>query len=170
MLPKNIEDQVYQLVTVGKLIIDAEGRVWRVTQKGMHRAEKFTGAYLQVRAMLNGIRHHSLAHRLVWRHFKGPIPSGLTVNHKNGVKTQNHPDNLELATYSEQIIHVRSILRKALQNGERNNNASLSDTQVMTIRERRSAGESLKRIAADFNVSDRTISKIALNQRRVLTG
>ncbi len=60
--------------------------------------------------MLDGKRHHALAHRLVYRHFKGPIPAGLTVNHLNGMRGDNRPENLELATASEQKLHAIRVL------------------------------------------------------------
>ena len=117
---KNCEDLVYAAVLMGELTIDDQGRIWRVAARrgnrwtgGTHsipceprRAEKDIGEYLAIRMMLDLKRTHALAHRLVWRHFKGPIPEGLTVNHKNGKKKENWPDNLELATHSEQMLHA----------------------------------------------------------------
>ena len=69
------------------------------------------GDYLQVRTMIDGKRIHALAHRLVWFHFNGPIPPGLTINHKKGNKKDNRPEMLELATYAEQVRHAREVLK-----------------------------------------------------------
>lgn len=124
MTPKNVEELVYPLVLSGELSIDEEGRVWRHAARRWdrwsqatrlipcepRRAEKDSGEYLQVRAMVDLRRANALAHRLVWRHFNGPIPPGLTVNHKDGKKKRNHPLNLELATYSEQQLHSIHVL------------------------------------------------------------
>lgn len=162
--PKNVEDEVYRAVETGLLKIDSEGRIWRMWPT-RRRAEKSSGDYLQVRVMTNGIRHHALAHRLVWRHFMGPIPAGLTINHENGKKQENAPSNLTLATYSEQAIHSRRVLGQHRQDGALNNQAKLTPAFVAEIRQRRAAGEPLKSIALSFNVSDRTISKIARGQR-----
>ena len=75
------------------------------------RAENPTGSgYLQVRVMIGYSRAHALAHRLVWRHFNGPIPAGQTINHKNGNRSDNRPENLELATTSEQALHKIRVL------------------------------------------------------------
>jgi len=115
--------------------------------------------------MIDKKRANALAHRLVWRVVHGRIPSGLTINHKDGNPLNNHPDNLELATPSEQAIHARKVLGKCRQDKEWNNNAKLTVRTVAAIRTRRAAGESLKSIAMDFQVSDRTVSKIALGQR-----
>ncbi|MGX2041495.1 DUF5131 family protein [Methylocaldum sp. MU1018] len=45
----------------------------------------------------------------------------MTINHKNGIKTDNRPENLELATCSEQHIHalrVRGSERGKERHGE----------------------------------------------------
>jgi hypothetical protein len=124
-IPKMTEERVYHAVVSGELTIDSAGMVWRVAARrwcrwtqstvsiacSPRRAEKATPAgYLQVRSMVNGERANALAHRLVWRHFNGPLPDGMTVNHKNGIKADNRPNNLELATHSEQIIHAMRVL------------------------------------------------------------
>ena len=179
--PTNSEDLVYAAVTSGELEIDEEGRVWRVAARrwnrwtkttlripcARRRAENDLGDYLQVRVMTNSVRVHAMAHRLVWRHFRGPIPDGLTVNHDDGNKKRNTPSNLELATYSEQQLHALHVLGvgRVDQRGERNAMAKLTGAQVAEIRRRRERGEALKAIAAVYGVTDRAVSKIALGHR-----
>lgn len=176
MQPKHREDDVYWAVQTGELTIDAQGRVWRTSARRggrpipctPRRAENDTGEYLQVRVMRNGIRYHALAHRLVWRHYRGPIPAGLTVNHKNGVKSDNRLANLELATHSEQQVHARQVLRRGRldQWGLRNAMVKLTSEQVEQIKDRRAKGESLKSIAQDFPVVMQHISRITRGDRR----
>lgn len=48
-------------------------------------------------------------HRLVWIAFNGPIPDGVTINHRDGNKANNRLDNLELATHAEQYDHAIAI-------------------------------------------------------------
>lgn len=117
------ERKVIELVKSGELAIDFAGRVWRLGARrglkggGSHvvpcdprRAEHAVPlGYLQVRAVVDGERYYAGAHRLVWQHFNGAIPDGLTVNHKDGVKSHNDPRNLELATYSEQTLHALAL-------------------------------------------------------------
>jgi hypothetical protein len=179
---KNREDEVYRAVEAGEMEIDSLGRVWRVAARrgdrwggetrlipcARRRAENSTGAYLQVRTMFKGVRFHALAHRLVWRHLFGPIPDGLTVNHKNGRKTDNRPTNLELATHLEQVLHARRVLRRGRldQFGTRNAMAKLTTEQVQEICSRRADGELLRVLAADYGVREQTISRIARGDRR----
>jgi hypothetical protein len=172
MAPKNAEEFVYRAVVDGTLEIDPEGRVWRNSKKGRRRAENDPGEYLQVRLMRDGIRVHACASRLVWRHFNGSIPAGLTVNHKNGHKKENAPGNLELASYSEQQIHALHILGvgRVDQNGMKNAMAKVTAEQVAEIRRRRATGEKLRSIAADFGVTYQAVSKIARGSRWASTG
>lgn len=44
---------------------------------------------------------HILSHRVVWAKFKGKLDPSLNILHKDGDKTNNHPDNLELGTQSD---------------------------------------------------------------------
>ncbi len=174
---------VYQAVSSGDLEIDSEGRVWRVRKRGWDRwkgavvsrpcrrvrAENDNGTYLQVGVMFCLKEYSTGAHRLVYRHFKGPIPDGLTINHKDGKKKRNHPDNLELASYSEQQIHATQVLKvghACNQSGENNSMARLTTAQVEEIRRRRLAGEKLRLIAADYGVKFQHVSKIARGDRR----
>lgn len=161
---KHREESVYPSVLGGLLRIDERGRVWR----GTTRAENNTGKYLQVRVMRDGVRHHALAHRLVWLHFFGPIPGNLQINHKNGNGVDNRPGNLEVVTHAANARHAARVLRvgrTAEQWGEANHAAKLTRRQVRVIRRRRAKGEQLKAIAADYGISDRTVSKIALGHR-----
>lgn len=49
----------------------------------------------------NGRRENFVITRLVWEAFRGPVPEGKIVTHKNGQRYNNELRNLELTTYSE---------------------------------------------------------------------
>lgn len=117
--PRN-EIMAYQAVVSGELSIDRSGRVWRLKKRTYDRwtgGTKTTACkkvraeignlndYFQVRVMRDGVRYYASAARLVWHHFRGEIPLGLTVNHKDGDKKNNRISNLELMTMRQQIRH-----------------------------------------------------------------
>ena len=51
-------------------------------------------------------------HILVYTMFVGEIPKGMTINHKDGNHENNQLNNLELATYSENMQHSYDILKR----------------------------------------------------------
>ena len=172
------EEQVHKAVQAGDLQITSCGEVWRVRKRGWDRwrrcvvhhpckrvrAENDTGTYLMVHAMIDGKRHCAQASRLIWLHMHGPIPGTLTINHKNGDKKDNRPCNLELATYSQNILHAVHVLkvgRTAHQDGEANHLAKLTAAAVRSIRAERQAGTPLLILAKRYGVSFQTVSKAA---------
>lgn len=175
---------VYQAVKAGELRINpVDGTIWRIAARRgdrwtggtklvpckPRRAEMDNGTYLQVRIMVNGKRVYALAHRLVYLHCKGNLLASQVVNHRDGNKRNNCPDNLELASYKENILHAIHILKThpaARQMGEKNPNVKLTNEQVSRIRMARQTGESLNAIAQQFGIAFQTVSKIALRKSR----
>lgn len=104
------------------------------------------------------VRSHSI-HRLVMLAFIG-VSNGMPVNHKSGVKTENSLSNLEYCTHSENSLHS---FRIGLQSniGEKHSRAKLTESNVISIKERISKGEKHASIAKDFSVCTPTISKIS---------
>ena len=147
------ESAIMEAVKRGELRVDNAGRVWRcmdrrgnrycsamVSLKEMpeKRAEHRTPlGYLQLRMMIDGKRHHVGAHRIVHRTLLGTIPVGMVINHKNGIKDDNRPENLEVVTPSQNNIHCIRVLKTgkaANQNGEQNHRHKLTLAEVADIR------------------------------------
>lgn len=178
------EAEVYEAVRLGLLEILPDGTIWKVAEMrgnrwngraslrmvSRRRAEHNQGMYFQVRRMTRGKRVSCLAHRLVWTHFYGPIPPAMQINHINGNKMDNRPENLELATASENIRHAVRVLkvgRTARQAGQMNHAAKLTDAQVEAIRAIYAAGSYTQAaIAKRFGVSHKTVSKVVRGDRR----
>lgn len=115
------EDLVLELVAIGVFEVDRKGRIWRIgtrKKKGAvvpckrRRAEyPATNGYLRLRVSVCGIRIRVSAHRIVYRHFNGPIPAGYVVDHKGRGRDDNRPHMLEAVTQS--VNTLRGIARAA---------------------------------------------------------
>lgn len=168
------ERQIVALVHAGDFEIDEQGRIWRRAVRGRpvarRRGEHDTGTYLMVRAMTGGARVQCMAHRLVWQFLHGDIPDGMVINHRNGMKTDNRPANLEVVSYSDNLRHAHA-LGLIDQTGIFNPAAKLTDDQVREIRRRRCAGEELLPLAHEFGVSFQYVSRLVRgNARRLVRG
>lgn len=108
----------------GDLEIAPCGEIWRVAKRSRkqrrikcarRRAEsKCKNGYLKIQVVVNGTKTSVYAHRLVWLLLRGDIPRGFTPNHKNGIKHDNRPENLELASRSDQILHAYYVLGRTM--------------------------------------------------------
>lgn len=108
-------------------------------------------------------KQHEVVHRMVAKAFV-PNPDNLPcVNHIDGCKTNNHPENLEWCTHQENMKHAfdnELTPRKCLLAGERSIAAKLTESQVRQIKRRLLAGEGNKAISRDYGVSPSTIAEI----------
>ena len=101
-------------------------------------------------------------HRVVALAFLGPSPVGYTVNHKDGNKLNNLPDNLEYMTLADNIRHSlrNGIPDKNYAHGVAVASAKLTDEKVREIRRLSDDGVRSRIIAREFGASDATISAI----------
>lgn len=83
-----------------------DGReAFRRTSERVLSTQRINSGYLIVHLYIENQRSALTVHSLVAKAFL-PGPSGETVNHRNGVKTDNRAANLEWATYSENHLHA----------------------------------------------------------------
>lgn len=128
--------------------------------RGRPVGSKDTCGYLQIDGRTRGLGILS-AHQMIWQAVHGPIPPGLDVNHKNGIKTDNRIVNLELLTRSENVRHA---YRHGLKSnrGERHPSHRLTESNVRAIRAMHRNGAATKDIATRFGVHRRTVSDVLL--------
>lgn len=66
--------------------------------------------YYKYAPRVGGKRVGIFIHRWVYRKFIGPLSPELVINHKNGNKMDNRPENLELITPGENSSHAFRVL------------------------------------------------------------
>lgn len=109
-----------------------------------------------------GKRRLLLVHRLVALCFLENPENKLTVNHKDGRKTNNTRDNLEWATYAENIQHAYATGLNHV--GSASVNAKLNEEDVLKIHALLVDGVSNQEVADFYEVSSGTISEIRLGR------
>jgi len=102
----------------------------------------------------NGKDRHPRVHKLVMEVFVAPMPKGYTVNHKNGIKTDNHLGNLEYMTPSQNSLHAQHDLEHYKVT------AKLTNEKVIEILSILATGVDCRKVAKMFSVCDNTINEI----------
>lgn len=98
--------------SINRIIIDSKGNALNYKSKLLKPAKNRDG-YLQVGFSKNNKTNSYFVHILVAKAFISNPENKPTVNHKDGIKSNNYVNNLEWATKSEQTIHaLNNKLRK----------------------------------------------------------
>jgi len=160
---RKIDGWPYSVSSCGRVRNDRTGRVLRpsITQRG----------YERVRLQHDCERACALVARLVAGAWIGDA-SGLTVNHKDGNKRNNHYTNLEIVTSLENIKHAatlgllatgrahgRHTCPSSVKRGSANGLAKLTESDVAKIREI-TTHRNGRILARQFDVSPSAISLI----------
>lgn len=99
----------YEVSNTGKVrSVDhyANGFNGKKLKRGKECKPYFRGEYLSVALSKEGVRKQYSIHRLVGMVYVPNTENKPTINHNDGVKTNNNDWNLEWATRSEQLIHA----------------------------------------------------------------
>jgi len=120
--------------------------------------------YLVVSTLQNGKRPKVFVHRLIAMCFVHGYQPHLTVNHINGVKTDNRPENLEWVTLAQNTKHEWATGLVDLR-GEKQPNHKLSQRQVIHIRKALRLGVPANSLSIIANVNPSTIHLIGKGKR-----
>lgn len=133
------------------------GKIKGLIDYGRHRAGRILATcldecgYEKIYIVTDGGKRTTRVHILVCLAFHGPKPSNAhTVNHKDGNKLNNVPDNLEWMTMQEQAIHSYHTLQniESRPRGYGNHwNAIYTDDEIRLIRKLHQSGLGYHKIA-----------------------
>jgi hypothetical protein len=113
--------------------------------------------YLRVRPTKDNFGRLTPVHRIVAAAFIGLCPNGKQINHKDCDKSNNHVENLEYVTASENKCHATRAGRHGM--------TKLTVANVHEIRQLLSAGMSQTIIGKRFGVGQHAISRIHTGKR-----
>lgn len=91
----------YEIFKDGKIKSNLTGKVLKPS--------KIWNGYLIVKIYIDKKFKSMLVHRLVALRHIGDI-EGMQINHKNGIKTDNNVENLEIVTQSQNMRHLIDVL------------------------------------------------------------
>ena len=97
---------------IGELLQSGHLRVYKNGCIKNRKGQKINGwvdqdGYIRLTLRWNLRKFSVRKHRIIWIAINGPIQDPtLVVNHKNGKKHCNNPNNLELVTKSENLTHA----------------------------------------------------------------
>jgi hypothetical protein len=127
---------------------------------------KTTNGYLYVMLSEKGVIKNRLVHILIARAFHGKCPKGQEVRHKDGVKTNTKPTNLEYGTHLQNGEDSRRL--GLCKRGEDHHMTTLTIGQVQRIKRVHQPHHKkfgTKPLSKRYSVSCGTISQIVAGKR-----
>jgi hypothetical protein len=100
-------------------------------------------------------------HRFIWETLRGPIPKGYTIHHKDGDRTNNDINNLEMLPKGVHNSHDSSVMWEKVRGGKisipRPNKRFIPIADIVpAINE----GKSVRAVASDHGVTKAVILRI----------
>ena len=119
--------------------------------------------YLSCMLSVNGETKRFNSHRLILQSFTKKEGAGLECNHKNRKRNDNHINNLEWVTKTENVNHSIDMM-----SNENSNNWVITNNQVLAIRRLYKMNPNFNRIkvAEKLGVNSSQISRIIYNKRK----
>jgi len=134
--------------SLARTIIRSDGRRCVVTEKILTERVNDRG-YIEIKLSRLGSSTYKKLHRIVATAFLDNPENKPEVNHKDGNKKNNQAENLEWATHSENMQHAFANGLHSHQ-GDRSSTKLLTESDVLSIRERQANGEKRGEVYADY--------------------
>lgn len=152
-------------------IANNEGKIFSIKIKGgkgsldynnpHEMLPRLTKGYLRIGFRNNdGKRHQEKVSRIVWKTFRGDIPEGYQVDHKDFNKENNHIDNLQLLSNSDNIKKNYKYNRACFTRGSINGSTKLDTLKIGNILFDSMKGLEIKHISEKYNISIKQVSRI----------
>ncbi len=147
----------------GKYGVTINGRVFSFVngerEMALHTTKQ---GYRGVQLRIDGRARTKLVHQLVALAFLPPRQGVPFINHKDGIKTNNHVSNLEWATKAENARHAWENGLAYPKLGDKHGMAKITEEQARKIRER---GKQYRhgiysQMAREFGLNSSTIRNI----------
>jgi predicted DNA-binding protein (UPF0251 family) len=141
---------------VKKILCSSLGRIINRHTKKEYKGSLTEDDYLRTTINEDGVAFLVVFHRFIAESFIGI--STLTVNHINGVKTDNRAENLEYLSRADNVRHAcKTGLRK--NRSTNTHNASLDEFSALTLATLHNAGLGQTIIAEKMNLHRATVSR-----------
>lgn len=159
----------YSLLAIiyGDYDIFSDGRIFSWKRRKF-LSEETKGRYLDVRLMIDGKPEQWRVHRLVAMAFYGPLPEGMQTRHLNGNSKDNRITNLKYGTPSENAAD--KVLHGTSGKGVSRGNASLTQEQVLSIKQALLDGVHYGDLSTQYGVSKNVIYQVACGKSYVYVG
>ena len=153
---------IHMLGFKGVLEINTIGEIKSLARSGtpekILKSSVGTRGYLRVSFRVFGKQYTKNVHRLLAENFIENPDNLPCVNHIDGNKLNNSIENLEWCSYSHNVKHAYDNGLATPYLGSKGTGLTTND--VLRIVELKSKGETLRKIANDFNVSQGCVSDI----------
>jgi hypothetical protein len=96
-------------------------------------------------------------HRVVYEAFCCQIPESFEINHKNGIRDDNRPENLEAMSHADNVKYSKEVLKR---NYATFGNARMTEKQRERIHFLRSLGLTYKEIGKQIGFSKSMVGNV----------
>lgn len=143
----------------GRYAATQDGQIYSYYLRGFLSPKTDKDGYLMVCLQKDGIKEYKQVHRLIAEAYIDNPKKLPTVNHVDGVKSNNSVNNLEWSSFSDNLKHAYKLGLRC-NKGSNSPTSKLNEDDVREIR-RLLAKKDIKEIAEMYGVVPGTIYNIA---------